>query len=73
VRKINIGLLFKWWWALKNEEVLRQDLVKLKYVKKTPICMIPNRIDDSPIWKDLMKVKCIYLKRRDYKVNSGKK
>jgi hypothetical protein len=47
-------------------------LVKLKYVKETPICLTPNRIDDFPIWKDLMKVRCIYLKGRDYKVNHGK-
>jgi hypothetical protein len=46
--------------------------VRLKYVKQHPICLIPNMLDDSPLWKDLMKVRCIYLRRRGYKINNGK-
>jgi hypothetical protein len=35
--------LCKWWWLLKNEKGLWQDIVKLKYVKDSPICLIQNR------------------------------
>jgi hypothetical protein len=47
--------------------------VKLKYVKSSPVCLIPNRLNDSPIWKDLMKIRHIYLRGREYKVNNGRK
>jgi hypothetical protein len=46
--------------------------MRLKYVKNHPICLIPNRMTDSPLWKDLMKVRCIYLRGREYKINSGR-
>jgi hypothetical protein len=29
-------------------------------------------MDDSPIWKDLMKIRHLYLKGREYKINNGK-
>jgi len=32
--KMNISLLCKWWWRLENEDGLRQELVKSKYLKK---------------------------------------
>jgi hypothetical protein len=52
---------------------LWQDIVKLKYVKQYPICMIPNKFKDSPLWKDLLKIRHIYLKGRRYKIGNGKK
>jgi hypothetical protein len=57
---------------LEKEEGLWQDIVRLKYVKLSPICLIPNRLNDSPIWKDLMKIRHIYLMGREYKANNGK-
>jgi hypothetical protein len=69
--KMNIALLCKWWWALETGNGLWQEIVKVKYVKGSPICLIPNRINDSPIWKDLMKVRQIYLRGRGIKINNG--
>jgi hypothetical protein len=40
-------------------------------VKNFPKCSIPNKMNDSPLWKDLMKVKYIYIKGRSYKLNNG--
>jgi hypothetical protein len=41
-------------------------------VKKSPICSIPFRMTDSPIWKDLIKIRYIYLKDRRYIIGNGK-
>jgi hypothetical protein len=46
--------------------------VKLKYVKQSPICVIPNRMDGSHLGKDLMKIRHIYIKGREYKINNGR-
>jgi hypothetical protein len=72
LRKMNISLLCKWWWHLENSERIWQDLVRLKYVKWYPICLIPTRMDDSPHWKDMMKIRYIYLKGREYQVHNGR-
>jgi hypothetical protein len=60
--KMNIGLLCKWWWSLKTQNGLWQDIVRVKYVKGSPTCLIPNRLHDSPIWSDLLKIRHIYLR-----------
>jgi hypothetical protein len=73
LRRMNISLLCKWWWGLENSEGLWQDIVTIKYVKDSPICLIPIKLNDlPPLWKDLMKVRHIYLRGRGYKVNNGK-
>jgi hypothetical protein len=72
LRKVNISLLCKWWWMLEKEEGLWQEIIRMKYVKQTPICLIPNRINDSALWKDLLKIMYIYLRSREYKVRNGK-
>jgi hypothetical protein len=72
LRKMNINLRLKWWWLLECEDELWQEIVRLKYVKQSPICLIPHRLDDSPLWKDLLKIRQIYLKGRTYKMNNGK-
>jgi hypothetical protein len=64
--------LCKWWWALESEEGLWQEIVKLKYVQGTPICLLQNRLDDSPEWKDLMKIRHIYMRGRTYAMGNGK-
>jgi hypothetical protein len=73
LRKMNINLLCKWWWILETKDGLWQDIVKLKYVKNSPTCLIPNRYNDSPIWCDLMKIRHIYLKGRTIKIQDGKR
>jgi hypothetical protein len=70
---MNVSLLCKWWWMLKTGSGLWQDIVNLKYVKQFPTCDIPNRMQDSPLWKDLMKVRFIYLMGREYKLKNGKR
>jgi hypothetical protein len=56
-----MSLLCKLWLMLESEEGLWQDIVRLKYVKTSPTCVIPNRMNDSSVWKDLMLVRHIYL------------
>jgi hypothetical protein len=69
---MNLSLLCKWWWQLKKGDGLWQDIVNLKYVKQSSVCLIPNRLHDSLLWNDLMKVRCIYLRGREYMINNGK-
>jgi hypothetical protein len=61
---MNASLLCKWWWNL--------DIVRLKYVKASSICLITHRHDDSPVWKDLLQVRHIYLSGKEIKVQSGR-
>jgi hypothetical protein len=72
LRKMNISLLCKWWWALDNEDGLWQEIVRSKYIQNTPISLVQNRMSDSPIWKDLMKIRHIFLRGREYKMGNGK-
>jgi hypothetical protein len=71
LRKMNLALLCKWWWTLETGSGLWQDIVRRKYVKVSPICLIPNRINDSHVWSDLLKVRSFYLKGRGIKINNG--
>jgi hypothetical protein len=59
-------------WTLENGEGLWQDIVRIKYVKNSPTCLIPTRLSDSPIWSDLMKMRHIYLKGRGVKAKMDK-
>jgi hypothetical protein len=72
LRKLNVSLLCKWWWLLQNRNGLWQDIVKLKYVKGAHVGLIKNKMSDSPVWSDLMKIRHIYLRGREYKINNGK-
>jgi hypothetical protein len=47
LRLINVSLLCKWWWMYENEKGLWQAIIKLKYVKDTPVCLIPMKLSDS--------------------------
>jgi hypothetical protein len=67
---MNIGLLCKWLWLLETGDGLWRDIVKVKYIRDYPTCLIPNKINDSPIWSDLLKVRHIYLTRRGIKINN---
>lgn len=57
MRKMNICLLSKWWWHLENEKGIWQDIVKAKYLIKSEVGNVSHKIDDSPVWSDLLKVK----------------
>ena len=58
---MNHSLLCKWWWKLDNEDRIWQGLIKAKYIQNGLISTFKPRIDDSPVWKDLLKVRYIYL------------
>jgi hypothetical protein len=72
LRKMNISLLCKWWWMLETEDELWQEIVRKKYIKQPPICLIQEKMTDSPLWNDLLKIRQIYFKVREYKINNGK-
>jgi hypothetical protein len=36
------------------------------------MCLIQSKNSDPSVWKDLMRIRHIYLEGRDYKVNNGK-
>jgi hypothetical protein len=69
---MNLSLLCKWWWLLENEDGLWQEIVRKKYVRNFPICLIPYRMSDSPLWKDMLKVRHIYLQGREYIIGNGR-
>lgn len=71
IRKMNICLLCKWWWKLENEEGIWQEIVKAKYLRKQVVGSVSHKLDDSPVWSDLLKVKNIYLKGRTVKIGKG--
>ena len=71
LRKQNISLLVKWWWKLDTQEGLWQDIVKAKYLKKDTVATVKSKFNDSPIWKDIMKVKDYYMRGRTVQINSG--
>jgi len=71
ITKMNLSLLCKWWWKLETEEGLWQTLVRTKYIKNRAISTIPPRLDDSPMWKDLLKVRNIYLAGRKPVIQNG--
>jgi hypothetical protein len=67
----NYCLLCKWWWKLGTEDGLWQRLVKAKYGINKSLHHIRMKNYDSPIWKDLLKVKHLYLKSRMMVVGDG--
>jgi hypothetical protein len=71
LRKLNISLMCKWRWRLETEEGLWQDIVKYKYLNNKSIHEVGHRINDSPMWSDLLKVKGIYLQGRGVTFRRG--
>jgi hypothetical protein len=67
----NQCLLCKWWWKLEYEHGLWQTLVKAKYGVNKGITRVCMKFDDSPVWKDLLKVKHLYIKGRMMVVGNG--
>jgi hypothetical protein len=67
----NYCLLCKWLWKLETEDGLWQILVKAKYSINKSLHHIRLKNDDSPVWKDLLKVKHLYLKHRVMVVGDG--
>jgi hypothetical protein len=49
LRWINISLLTKWLWKLEREEGLWQTIVRKKYMKGKPLCVLKKQ-GDSQFW-----------------------
>lgn len=58
---------------MDKESGIWQHMVKNKYLKNDLLNTIKPRLDDSPVWKDLLKVRPIYLKGRKIKPNNGER
>ena len=72
IKKMNISLLCKWWWKLQYEEGLWQSIIRAKYMRGGRLIgAVKHKIDDSPVWSDLLKVKYMYLSNRKIKVKNG--
>ena len=70
---MNLNLLCKWWWKLESEDGLWQTIIRAKYMRGgSLIGAIKHKLDDSPVWSDLLKVRHIYMANRGVKVNNGK-
>jgi len=69
--KMDISLLSKWWWKLETEDGIWQTLVTNKYIKNWLVSTIPPRLDDSPVGKDLLKFKHIYLAGKKVEAQDG--
>jgi hypothetical protein len=67
----NHCLLCKWWWKLETEDGLWQRLVKAKYGINKSLHHIRMKNNDSLVWKDLLKVKHLYLRGRVMVVENG--
>lgn len=61
LRKMNISLLCKLWWKLEKEEGLWQDIVRHKYLRNNSVHSVTHRLNDSPVWYDLLEIKEVYL------------
>lgn len=59
LKHLNISLMSKWWWKLKNEKGVWQDIIRKKYLQKKNIHDVSHTPSVSPIWHDLIKVKKI--------------
>ncbi|PNT71545.1 hypothetical protein BRADI_2g31042v3 [Brachypodium distachyon] len=57
-------LLFKWWWCIDQRKGMWQSIVSSKYIRNMSIAIVTVKAYDSACWKDLMKVKHVYLAGR---------
>jgi hypothetical protein len=71
LRKLNISLMCKWWWRLEKEDGLWQEIIRYKYMRTKLIHKVSHKLNDSPIWSDLLKVKDIYLQGREISIGNG--
>jgi len=56
---------------LENEKGLWQQIIQQKYLSHDLTSIVKGKNDDSPIWKDLLKVRPVYLKGRKIKTGRG--
>ena len=70
---MNISLLCKWWWKLEKGDGIWQEIVRKKYLSRSCVSMVKRKQSNSPVWKDLLKVKDVYMKGRKMVVGKGNK
>jgi len=70
LRKMNISLLYKWWWKFEKEDGLWQKIVKFKYLKNKSIHDVRHKLNDSAMRYDLLKVREIYLQGRSISIKN---
>ena len=71
MRRQNLTLLAKWWWKLETREGLWQQIVKVKYLWNKTITTVKTNLSDSSCWKEIMKVRDVYIAGRGIKIKDG--
>ena len=71
LRKQNISLLVKWWWRLETQDGLLQRIVRAKYLQNQSVALVSAKFNDSPAWKNILKVKDVYMKGRKIILKCG--
>lgn len=59
---MNLCLLAEWVWKLETFDGLWQRIVKEKYVRGKPICLIKKRQGDSHFWQGFLEAEDIFYK-----------
>jgi hypothetical protein len=62
----------KLWWKLENGFGPWQNLMRQKYLRDEDVFYTKDRPGDSPLWKDMLHVKHIYLGGRRMHVGDGR-
>jgi hypothetical protein len=65
------SLLSKWLYKLLNEEGMRQDLLRNKYLRTKTLSQVSANPTDSPFCKGLMRVKDDFFTRGSSVVRDG--
>ena len=61
LHKQNLSLLTKWWWKLETRTGLWQEIIRAKYLGRDAVASVKTKVNDSPCWKAIMKVKNLYM------------
>ena len=71
INRQNISLLCKWLWKLETKQGLWQTIVHAKYVKGKPLPVVKIKVNDSPCWKEILKLREIYFAGRRVVLHNG--
>jgi hypothetical protein len=67
----NRCLLSKWLFKLLNEKGVWQELLHNKYLSQKTLSEVQPKLNDSPFWKGLMKVKNEFFARGHFQIGDG--
>ena len=71
IHRQNISLLCKWLWKLETKQGLWQTIVHAKYVKDKPLPVVKIKVNDSPCWKEILRLRDIYYAGRRVVLHNG--